>query len=159
MINLHSKTWGNKSYPKPIQTLIPCVHTPSHTHTHTQRFPFFVGHSIGVMVFLLYKPYFLSSYTNPTPKPHRKLSAFLDFQYTPFCVIISLIPHGDLKNVPTRSKFTGIPIFVGIFGPHNVMNTRHTHTHTLSLSLSFSLYLTTHTHTHTHRFAHNSVHR
>ncbi len=31
------------------------------------------------MVFILYKPYFLSAYTNPTPKPtpYRKLSAFL----------------------------------------------------------------------------------
>uniref|UniRef100_A0A673H7K7 Phosphoinositide phospholipase C n=1 Tax=Sinocyclocheilus rhinocerous TaxID=307959 RepID=A0A673H7K7_9TELE len=41
------------------------------------------------MVFLLYRPYILLSYTNPTPKPipHRKLCAISDFQYTPFCVI------------------------------------------------------------------------
>ncbi len=38
----------------------------------------------GVMVFILYKLYFLSTYPNPTPKPttHRKLSAISDFQNT-----------------------------------------------------------------------------
>jgi len=110
MINLHSKTWGNKSYPKPIQTLIPCVHTHTHTDTDTHRgFHFLWGHSqkpIGVMGFLLYKPYFLSPYTNPTPKPtpHRKLSAFLDFQYTPFCVIYKLDSSWGPKKCPHKVK-------------------------------------------------------
>ncbi len=40
-----------------------------HTHTHTHTFCELWGLSIGVMVFILYKPYFLSPYTNPTPKP------------------------------------------------------------------------------------------
>ncbi len=51
---------------------------------------------------------------------------------------ISLFPDGDQKNVPTRSKFTGITILVETFGPHNVMSTRYTHV------------TYTHTHTHTH---------
>ncbi len=99
------------------------------------------GHSIGVMVFVLYKLYFISSYTNPTPKPtlRRKHNAYLDFQKTSFCMIYKIFPHGDLKNVPTRSKFTGTTIRVGTFGPHNVINTRYTHTHT---------------HTHTHTLSH-----
>ncbi len=53
------------------------------THTHVWLLSLW-DLSIGVMVFLLYKLYFLSPYTNPTPKPtpHRKLYAFLDFQKT-----------------------------------------------------------------------------
>ncbi len=37
-------------------------------------------------------------------------------------IFISLFSHRDLKNVPTRSTFTGITILVGTFGPHNVMD-------------------------------------
>ncbi len=51
------------------------------------------------------------------------------------CFLI-LFTYGDQKNVPTRSKLTGINILVGTFCPHNVMNTGYTQTHT-------------HTHTHT----------
>lgn len=35
---------------------------------------------------------------------------------------------GTKINVPTRSKITGINIFVGTFGPHNLGFTRTTHT-------------------------------
>ncbi len=38
------------------------------THTHVVFYGL-RGLSIGVMVFILYKPYFLSPYINPTPKP------------------------------------------------------------------------------------------
>ncbi len=42
------------------------THTHTHTHTHTQVcFCELWGHSIGIMVFILYKPYFLSPYTYP----------------------------------------------------------------------------------------------
>ncbi len=46
--------------------------------THTVCFCELWGHSIGVMVFILDKPYFLLPYTNPTPKPtpYRKLCIF-----------------------------------------------------------------------------------
>ncbi len=43
-------------------------HTHTHTHTHTNLYGL-RGLSIGVMVFILYKPYFLRTYNNPTPKP------------------------------------------------------------------------------------------
>ena len=62
-------------------------HTPTHTHTHihmhihTHTLTWICGVrslSIGIMVFLMYKLYNLSPYTNPTPKPtnHRQLLAF-----------------------------------------------------------------------------------
>ncbi len=54
-------------------------HTHTHTHTHTHvGFAILVGTLIGVMVFVLYRPYILLPYTNPTPKlsPHRRLFAF-----------------------------------------------------------------------------------
>ncbi len=54
-----------------------------HTHTHTiLGFAILVGTLIGVMVFVLYRPYILLPYTNPTPKlsPHRRLFAFLHFK-------------------------------------------------------------------------------
>ncbi len=57
-----------------------CRSSPgTQTHTHVLW-----GHSISVMVLILYILYFLSPYTNPTPKPtfYRKLSAFLDFHKT-----------------------------------------------------------------------------
>ncbi len=41
----------------------------------------------------------------------------------------SLFPHGDITNVPTRSKCTGITILVGTFGPHEVINQHSTRTH------------------------------
>ncbi len=50
---------------------------PTHTHTHVSFYGL-QGLSIGGMVFKLY---FLSPNTNPTPKPttHRKLCAFFGF--------------------------------------------------------------------------------
>ncbi len=53
--------------------------THTHTHTHTRWLLWFTGLSIEVMLFILYKPYFLSPYNNPTPKlsPHRRLCAIL----------------------------------------------------------------------------------
>ncbi len=68
------------------------IHTHTHTHIHT-CFTILGGTSIGIMVFLLYRPYILSPYTNPTPKlsPHRRHFAFLDFQKTSFCVIYKLV--------------------------------------------------------------------
>ncbi len=57
------------------------THTETHTHTHV-GFAILVGTLIGVMVFVLYRPYILLPYTNPTPKlsPHRRLFAFLHFK-------------------------------------------------------------------------------
>ncbi len=44
------------------------IYPHTHTHTHTNLYGL-RGLSIGVMVFILYKPYFLRTYNNPTPKP------------------------------------------------------------------------------------------
>ncbi len=74
---------------------------------------------------------------------------------------ISLFPHGDLNNVPTRSKFTGITILVGTFGPHNVINTRYTRIHSLTHTDTHTHTHTrmhTHTHTHTHSFSLTHTH-
>ncbi len=90
------------------------------THTHT-GFHVLWRHSINVMVFILYKLYFLSPY--PKPFPQTKLSAILDL-FLHFEK--SLFPHGDQKNIPTRSKFTGTTI---LEGPDNIENTKCTHTH------------------------------
>ncbi len=66
------------------------THTQTHTHTHTCWFYGLRRLFISVMVFILYKPYFLSPYNNPTPKPtpYRKLCAFLLSQKkNEFCMI------------------------------------------------------------------------
>jgi len=69
-------------------------HVPQHTQTHTHTLCFHVlkGLSIDIMLFILYKLYILSPYTNRTPKPtrHRKLSAFLRFQKTSLSMIYKL---------------------------------------------------------------------
>ncbi len=80
------------------------THTHTHTHTHT-CFCELWGHSIGVMVFILYKPYFLSPYTNPTPKPtpYRKLCAtlYLKKKKKSFCMIykpFEIWGHGEMSS-------------------------------------------------------------
>ncbi len=82
------------------------THTHTHTHARTHLLCFHVlwGHSIGVMVFILYNLYVLLPYTYPTPKlsPHRKHSAFLDFQKNLCCMIYKLVSSWGPKNVPTR---------------------------------------------------------
>ncbi len=71
----------------------------------------------GVMIFILYKLYFLSPYTNPTPKPtpFRKLSAFLDFQKTSFCMIYKLVCSWGPNIIPTRTRI--LPSVCGHFVP------------------------------------------
>ncbi len=73
----------------PLLWACPALWESTHTHTHTHTlththvgFAILVGTSIGVMVFVLYRPYILLPYTNPTPKlsPHRRLFAFLHFK-------------------------------------------------------------------------------
>ncbi len=60
-----------------------------HTHTHTCICGL-QGLSIGVMVFILYKLYFLSLYTNYTkPTPYRKLLPIFEFHKTPFSMFLN----------------------------------------------------------------------
>ncbi len=71
------------------------------THTQTLVFLSLWGHPIGIMVFILYKLYFLSPYPNATrkPSPKRKLSAFLDFQNTSFCKIYKIVSSWGPKTM------------------------------------------------------------
>ncbi len=71
-----------------------CVCVVSRLHKHSCIF------SIGVMVFILYKLYFLSPY--PKPTPHTKLLAFLDSQNTSFCVIYKIVSSWGPKKCPYK---------------------------------------------------------
>ncbi len=90
------------------------AHTHTHTHSHTHVcFCELWGHSIGVMVFIQYKPYFLSPYTNPTPKPtpYRKLCAVLLSQKKAFCMIYKPFEIlGTWGNVLIRHLLLVIPM-------------------------------------------------
>ncbi len=56
------------------------------------------------MVFILYKLYFLSPYTNPTPKPTplQETTGIFTFSKNSFCMIYKLCTHGDLNLGPHR---------------------------------------------------------
>ncbi len=110
-------------------------HTHSHTHTHTVWSAILVGTPHRRNGFYTVQTVFSITLRLNLPLTGNSRH-FLIFKKLYSVLFISLFPHGDLKNVHTRSTFTGITILVGIFGPHNVINTRYTHTHT-------------HTHTHT----------
>ncbi len=117
-------------------------HTDTQTHRHTDTVVCFCelwGHSIGVMVFILYKPYFLSPYTNPTPKPtpYRKLCAFLLSQQK-YVWFINLLKYGDMGTCPHKSPSPCnthvIPMSLYKFVSSYVTKARtHTHTHTCTL--------------------------
>ncbi len=122
-----------------------------HTHSHTNTcFAILVGTSIDVMVFLLYRPYILSSYTNPTPKlsPHRRLFAFLDFQKTSFFVIYKLVyPWRPQFRSPPWHKSPWVCVY-SCLSPHRYIKT-HTHTQNTHSHLHSHTH-TKHTHSHTH---------
>ncbi len=105
------------------------------THTHV-GFYGLQGFSIGVMVFILYKPYFLSPYTNPTPKPtpYRKLYAFLDKEKIIILYdfwYICLLNYGDTENVLINHLHVVIPMSYPCHYTICVLiNHTHTHTHT-----------------------------
>ncbi len=91
------------------------IYTPTHV-----CFCELWGHYIGIMVFILYKPYFLSPYTNPTPKP------------TPYR------KYGDMGKYPHKSSSPCntyvIPMSLYKCVSSYVTNTHtHTHTHTHTL--------------------------
>ncbi len=99
LLELASQIVGRENY-----------HEVRHTHTHVSFYGL-QGLSIGVMVFKLY---FLSPNTNPTPKPttHRKLCAFFGFQKdTIYCVFfLSLLNYGDTKGVFINHIHSVIPM-------------------------------------------------
>ncbi len=108
----------------------------THTHTHT-GFHVLWGHSIVIMVFILYKLYFPFPY--PKLSPHTKLCAFLDFTLNSkqtnktlnSVLFISLFPRGDQNNILIFFIYI-IYYTYGGFGPHNIGNSKHTHTHIFS---------------------------
>ncbi len=138
--------------PTQTHTTIYLLHIYTHTHTHTDTHVCYCelwGLSIGVMVVILYKLYFLSLYTNPTPKPtpYRKLSADLLSQKTHSVWFISIWKMGTWGNVLINHLLFVIPVIpvsLYTFMSSYVTNT-HTNTHT-------------HTHTHTHAHTHRHTH-
>ncbi len=112
------------------------------------------------MVFLLYRPYILLPYTNPTPKlsPHRRHFAFLDFQKTSFCMIYKLVyPWGPQFRSPPWHKSPWVCVYSGL-SPHRYIKTSTHHTHSLTLTHTLSLTPHTHTHTHTHSLSLSHTH-
>ncbi len=105
-------------------------HTQSHTHTHT-RFHVIWGCSIGIMVFLLYKLYFISPYTETYPLQET----FLDFQKKYFCMIYKLLSS---KIPPQGQK---LPVLLSLWTPHIVINNRYTHVNCVILLLILLLLL------------------
>ncbi len=88
----------------------------------------------------------------------KNIKIFILYDCMIHCMISKLVSSWRPKIDRTRSKFTGITILVGTFGPQDIPGAHtHTHTHTLSLSLSLS-HTHTHTHTHTHSLSLTHTH-
>ncbi len=94
------------------------------------------------MVFILYKPYFLSLYNNPTskPSPCRKLCAFLLSQKTNSVWFISLLNYGDTEIVLINHLLLVIPMsclwhYTNLC-PHKPHKHAHTHMSTMIALLS-----------------------
>uniref|UniRef100_A0A8C1YXU8 NCK interacting protein with SH3 domain n=1 Tax=Cyprinus carpio TaxID=7962 RepID=A0A8C1YXU8_CYPCA len=99
------------------------IHTHTHTHTHV-CFCELWGHPIGVMVFILYKLYILSPYTNPTPNPtpYRKLckrSALQPISKQPATEHQSdaewplSLPHASLSAPGSPTPSAAVPVTIG----------------------------------------------
>ncbi len=135
------KIISHKKYYTELVLMKSLRHTHTHTHTHTHKHT----RSIGEMVFILYKPYFLSPYTNPTPKPtpYRKLCAFLLSQKTHSVWFISLLKYGDMGKCPHKSPSPLIihksyPCHYTNLCPHVSQTHTHTHTHTTHTIMAIS---------------------
>ncbi len=106
-----------------------CMCARTHTCIYGLR-----GLSIGVMVFILYKLYFLSPYNNPTPKPtpYRKLLAIFEFHKTPLCMFFKpfvLQGHRKCPHKPHLCCSTHVIIHICVLINHLYQYT-HTHTQT-----------------------------
>ncbi len=103
------------------------------------------GHSIGVMVFILYKAYFY----RPTPTLHLNLPlteffCILTFTKNSFCIIYKPFEIWNMRKCPPKS-LSPCNIYVIPMSLYKFVSSCHkhtTHTHTTH----------THTHTHTHSF-------
>uniref|UniRef100_A0A8C2JL37 Uncharacterized protein n=1 Tax=Cyprinus carpio TaxID=7962 RepID=A0A8C2JL37_CYPCA len=86
-------------------------HTHTHTHTHTHCFHVLRVHSIGIMVFLLYKPYILSPHTKLQPLVAVKfMNLTLNTDVNVECTINSNSNITQFK-ISERDKFAGRVIF------------------------------------------------
>ncbi len=109
------------------------THTHTHTCTHTR-----------VMVFILYKQYFSSTYTNLTPKPTplQKTWCVLRFAKTSFCMIYRLVYSRGQKKCPHKDKdFDYCHLWPWATHTHTHARKRkrtctRTHTHTQHTNLS-----------------------
>ncbi len=107
-----------------------CKEPPStHTHTHTLVSMFHRVHYIGVMVFLLYKLYFLSPYPNPKPTPHKTFCIFT-FSKKILWIICSMNYKLFSSWAPKTISPQGQKILVWLSLWECRENQVHTHTHT-----------------------------
>ncbi len=111
-----------------------------YTHIHV-CFCELWGHSIGVMVLILYKSYFLSPYTNPTPKPtpYRKLCAFLLKKKTNSVWFISLLKYEDMGKCPHNSP-SPCNTYVIPMSLYNFVLICHKNTYTRTLYIHKNVY-------------------
>ncbi len=82
--------------------------TRTHARIHTLCFHLSWGHSVDIMVFILYKLYFLSPYPNLTPKPTTDTENFLQLRFSKLHSVWfrSVFPHGHQK-CPYKDKDLG----------------------------------------------------
>jgi len=99
---------------------------------HTLIYVVLRGLSIGVMVFILYKLYILSTYTTPSPKPiTENILHFLNFKKTLFSMFFNpfgLRGHRKCPHKPCLRCNTHVIIHICVPINHVYKNT---HTHTL----------------------------
>ncbi len=104
------------------------------------------GLSIGVMVFILYKLYFLSPYSNPTPKPspHRKLCAFFDLKKKKNHSVwfISLLNYRDTESVLINHLHVVIPMSYPCYYTNLCPHKPHKHAHTQVRNLMILVLIT-----------------
>ncbi len=116
-----------------------------------------MGLSIGIMVFILYTPYFLSPYINPTPNLHLT-GNFLHFHFlkkTNSVLFISVLKYGDMGQCPHKSHSTCNTYVIP--HTHTHTHTTHTHTHTHAQTHAHT-HAQTHAHTHAHTHTHTHTH-
>ncbi len=110
-----------------------CRENQVHTHTHTHVcFCELWGHFIDVMVFIMYKPYFISPQNLPLT---GNFLHFYVLKKTHTVWFISLLKYGDMGKCPHKSPSPCntyvIPMSLYKFVFSYVTKTRaHTHTHT-----------------------------
>ncbi len=136
------------------------VHVRAHTHTHTHTrvcFCELCGDCIGVMVFILYKLYFLLPFTNPTPKPtpYRKLCIFTFSKKKKFCMIYKPFENGDMGKCPHKSPSPCNTYVIPMTLYKFVSSCHMKKTFLIPMSQKRARARThTHTHTHTHTQEH-----